>query len=65
MAIAGYPDIGSLTVPAGKALLDILAMDSEEADYFRSFILRQSTTYYGDSDEWYVKVMTVNSKDPC
>lgn len=54
MAIAGYPDMGSLAVPAGKALLDILAMDSEEANDFRSFILRQSTTYYGDSDDWFV-----------
>ena len=46
--------MGNLTVPSGRALLDVLAMDSDEADEFRRFILRQSTTYHGNADGWYV-----------
>lgn len=45
--------MGNVTVDSGRALLDILAEDSVEADQFRRFILRQSTTYYGESDNWY------------
>ena len=52
VAIAGYSDMGDVTVESGKALLDILAEDSVEADNFRRFILRQSTTYYGEADTW-------------
>lgn len=44
--------MGDITVEAGKALLDILAEDSDQADEFRRFVLGQSTTYYGDSDNW-------------
>ncbi|CAM9656283.1 unnamed protein product [Ascophyllum nodosum] len=53
VAIAGYPNMGNLTVPSGRALLDVLAMDSDEADEFRRFILRQSTTYHGNADGWW------------
>lgn len=52
VAIAGYSDMGDFTVESGKELLDILAEDSVEADNFRRFILRQSTTYFGESDSW-------------
>lgn len=44
--------MGDVTVESGKALLDMLAEVSDEADEFRRFILRQSTTYYGESDSW-------------
>lgn len=44
--------MGNVTIEYGKALLDLLAEDSDEADEFRRFIVRQSTTYYGDSDNW-------------
>lgn len=52
VAIAGYSDMGDVTIESGRALLDMLAEDSNEADEFRRFILRQSTTYYGESDNW-------------
>ena len=55
VAIAGYSDMGVVTVESGRALLDILAEDSVEADQFRRFILQQSTTYYGESDNWYAR----------
>lgn len=45
--------MGDVTIESGKALLDMLAEDSDDADEFRRFILRQSTTYYGESDNWY------------
>lgn len=45
--------MGDVTVESGRALLDVLAEDSVEADQFRRFILQQSTTYYGESDNWY------------
>ena len=45
--------MGEVTVESGRALLDILAEDSVEADEFRRFILQQSTTYYGEADNWY------------
>lgn len=47
--------MGNLTVQSGKALLDTLAEDSDDADGFRRFVLGQSTTYYGDSDDWCVQ----------
>ncbi|CAM9257644.1 unnamed protein product [Scytosiphon promiscuus] len=53
VAIAGYPTMGNVSVESGRALLDILAEDSDQADEFRRFILRQSTTYFGESDDWY------------
>ncbi|CAM9090652.1 unnamed protein product, partial [Laminaria digitata] len=55
VAIAGYYNMGNLTVQSGKALLDTLAEDSDDADGFRRFVLGQSTTYYGDSDDWCVQ----------
>lgn len=44
--------MGNVTIESGKALLDMLAEDSDQADEFRRFVLRQSTTYYGESDTW-------------
>ena len=44
--------MGDVTIESGKVLLDLLAEDSHEADEFRRFVLRQSTTYYGESDDW-------------
>ncbi|CBJ26590.1 hypothetical protein Esi_0035_0090 [Ectocarpus siliculosus] len=52
VALAGYSTMGNVTIEYGKALLDLLAEDSDEADEFRRFIVRQSTTYYGESDNW-------------
>lgn len=46
--------MGNLSVESGKALLDILAEDSDGAEEFRRFVLQQSTTYRGESDNWYV-----------
>lgn len=62
VVIAGYPSMGNLTVQVGKALLDILAEDSDEADEFRRFVLGQSTTYYGDSDNWYVDMTLTHAR---
>ncbi|CAM9155381.1 unnamed protein product [Ectocarpus sp. 13 AM-2016] len=53
VALAGYSNMRNVTIEYGKALLDLLAEDSDEADEFRRFIVRQSTTYYGDSDNWW------------
>ena len=47
--------MGNITVTSGRALLDMLAEDSHEADEFRRFVLGQSTTYDGDSDDWCVQ----------
>lgn len=47
--------MGNLTVTSGRGLLDMLAEDSHEADEFRRFVLGQSTTYFGDSDDWCVQ----------
>lgn len=44
--------MGEINIESGKVLLDMLAEDSDDADEFRRFVLRQSTTYYGESDDW-------------
>ncbi|CAB1112949.1 unnamed protein product [Ectocarpus sp. CCAP 1310/34] len=49
VALAGYSNMGNATIEYGKALLDLLAEDSDEADEFRRFIVRQSTTWEGPS----------------
>lgn len=59
VAIAGYSDMGNLTVESGRALLDILADEGDKGDDFRRFVLEQSTTYYGDSDDWCADVTLV------
>lgn len=52
VVIAGYPNMGNITVTAGKELLNQLAEDSDEADQFRRFVLSRSTTYFGESNDW-------------
>lgn len=54
VAIAGYPNMGNITVGAGKQLLLLLAEDSDTGDEFRRFLVGQSTTYFGESDNWWV-----------
>lgn len=61
VAVAGYPGMGNVTVDTGRKLLNLLAQDSDEADEFRRFVLRQSTTYYGDSDDWWVDIFAQSS----
>lgn len=51
VALAGYPNMGNMSVVAGKKLLDMLAEDSDEAQDFRRFVMRQSTTFVDDSDD--------------
>lgn len=46
--------MGNISFTAGKELLDLLAEDSDQADQFRRFVLGQSTTYFGESDDWCV-----------
>ncbi|CAM9728040.1 unnamed protein product, partial [Sphacelaria rigidula] len=54
VAIAGYPNMGNnMSVVAAKQLLDLLAEDSDKADNFRRFVMDQSTTYFGESDDWW------------
>ncbi|CAM9202218.1 unnamed protein product [Choristocarpus tenellus] len=55
VAQSGYTGMKNLSVGAGKILLDMLANDSISGDNFRKLVLGQSTTYYGDSDEWWVE----------
>eukprot|EP00903_Cladosiphon_okamuranus_P017641 g16248.t1 len=58
VAIAGYSDMGGVAVDSGKALLDILAEDSVEADQFRSkFIDLHSwldTSFMSSPEQCYV-----------
>lgn len=58
VAIAGYPNMGNnMSVVAAKQLLDLLAEDSDKADNFRRFVMDQSTTYFGESDDWWVSLV--------
>lgn len=47
----------NMSVTAAKQLLDLLAEDSDEADDFRRFVMGQSTTYFGESDDWWVSLI--------